>query len=240
MTEVVDLSAYVALRVTGTDAGDFLQAQLTCEVKALQAGQSTYGGYCTAKGRLLATFLLLREGESYVLLMARDIAEDIRRRLQMFVLRAKVDISVEDPPPTVFGEKIPGALQSIQQGIAWITAATQEAFVPQMINLEKIGGVSFKKGCYPGQEIVARTQYLGKASRRMHRVRCAAAIGAGDAVYGEAMGDQACGMVVNAAPAAEGWDALAVVHGEALDAPLHAQSLQGPILELDRLPYDDA
>jgi tRNA-modifying protein YgfZ len=126
----------------------------------------------------------------------------------------------------------------VRAGIATVSTPIVEAFVPQMLNYESVGGVNFKKGCYPGQEIVARTQYLGKASRRMHSVHCDAPIAAGDAVYGDAMGDQACGMVVNAASTAEGWEALAVVHGDALAGVLHAQSLQGPILKLGRLPYD--
>lgn len=226
---------HAALRVGGADATEFLHAQLTCDVKALAPGQSSYGAYCTAKGRMLASFLLLREDESYVLIMARDIAAAVQRRLQMFVLRAKVRLDLIDASPDRWS-----LLEDIRRGIGWITAATQEAFVPQMLNLEKIGGISFKKGCYPGQEIVARTQYLGKASRRMRLVRCTDALKAGDPVYGEAMGDQACGMVVNAAPAENGWEALAVVHNDALVGSLHAHSLQGPILELGRLPYEDA
>src|SRR6185437_1851213 len=90
----------------------------------------------------------------------------------------------------------------IQAGIPTIVAATQEAFVPQMANFDLVGGVSFRKGCYPGQEIVARTQYRGILKRRMALAHVAGdAPAPGRKVYSVAFGDQAAGEVVNAAPA---------------------------------------
>ncbi|WMJ07361.1 folate-binding protein YgfZ [Nitrosomonas sp. sh817] len=129
----------------------------------------------------------------------------------------------------------------IQAGIPAILPETQEMFLPQMINLDAIGGVSFKKGCYPGQEIVARTQYLGKLKRRMQLVHVAAnsAITAGDALYSVETGDQSSGNIVNAAPSPQGgFDALAVVQCSSDDASeIHCHSLQGPVLEFRSLPY---
>lgn len=129
----------------------------------------------------------------------------------------------------------------MQAGIPTILPQTQELFLPQMINLDVTGGVSFKKGCYPGQEIVARTQYLGKLKRRMQLAHIAtnAAITAGDALYSQETGDQSCGNIVNVAPSPQGGlDALAVVqHNSDNTDDIHCHSLQGPILEFRSLPY---
>lgn len=129
----------------------------------------------------------------------------------------------------------------IQAGIPVITAGTQEHFVPQMTNLELIGGVSFKKGCYPGQEIVARSQYLGKVKRRMYRVRIQsdAAPLAGDELFGQGTTGQSAGMIVNAQSSPDGgYDALAVILSTALEAgAVHLKDPEGPVLELLSLPY---
>jgi hypothetical protein len=127
----------------------------------------------------------------------------------------------------------------IRAGVPWITAATQDQFVPQMANLELIGAVNFQKGCYPGQEIVARTQYLGKLKRRLFAFH--ADIGtppaAGTPLYGADFPDQACGMVVDAAPAPDGGcDLLAVAQADSAGGARLA-SAGGPALSLLSLPY---
>lgn len=128
----------------------------------------------------------------------------------------------------------------IRDGIPLVTPRTQDELVPQMANLELLGGVSFQKGCYPGQEVVARTQHLGKSKRRMFIARVEGTEpAAGDPLYSEALGDQASGMIVNAAPAPEGgYDVLAVVHapyGET--GAVHLGALSGPPLRFRPLPY---
>ena len=121
-----------------------------------------------------------------------------------------------------------------------ITAATQEAFVPQMANFELVGGVSFKKGCYPGQEIVARMQYRGGLKRRMAiaHIDGAERPKPGESVYSAAFGDQAAGTIVNAAPAPEGgFDALVVAQIESLErGDLRWKSPDGPGLEVRSHP----
>ena len=128
---------------------------------------------------------------------------------------------------------------TILAGIPVITLATQEEFVPQMANLDLIGGVSFSKGCYPGQEIVARMHYLGKLKQRMALAHTAASAKAGDRLYSTELGDQAAGMVVNAAPAPEGgFDLLAVIQTSSFAANgLHLASPDGPALKLLPMPY---
>jgi folate-binding protein YgfZ len=127
----------------------------------------------------------------------------------------------------------------LNAGIPMIVAATQEQFVPQMVNYEALGGVSFQKGCYPGQEIVARSQYLGKLKRRMFLAHVDAAAAPGDPLYSADLEGQTSGTVVNAAPAPEGgFDLLAVAQVESAHAQtLHLKSLDGAPLRLKPLPY---
>jgi tRNA-modifying protein YgfZ len=132
--------------------------------------------------------------------------------------------------------------RAIGTGVAQVTRATQDLFVPQMANFDLLGGVDFHKGCYPGQEIVARMQYLGRLKERLRAFHVA-----GDDVpapatplYHASFGEQACGTVVNAAPAPEGGsDLLAVVQWSALAAgDLHLGTPDGPVLAPRTLPYD--
>lgn len=128
----------------------------------------------------------------------------------------------------------------IRAGIPDITPATQEAFVPQMVNLDALGGISYTKGCYIGQEIVARTHYLGKVKRRTQLAHVATAElpAPGTLLFGTGSTDPA-GMVVSAARApGDGCDLLAELRLESIEAgPVHLGSAEGPQLELQPLPY---
>lgn len=130
---------------------------------------------------------------------------------------------------------------NIRAGIPVITPATQEQFVLQMTNLDILGGVSFKKGCYPGQEIVARTHYLGKQKRRMYlaHVESDSTPVAGSALFNEEMAEQACGQVINATHAPNGgFDLLAVLQISSHDTQrVHLHSQQGEALQFVPLPY---
>jgi len=127
----------------------------------------------------------------------------------------------------------------LNAGIPMIVAATQEQFVPQMVNFEVIGGVSFQKGCYPGQEIVARSQYLGKLKRRMFLAHVDAEAAPGDSLYSADIEGQATGTVVSAAPAPTGgFDVLAVAQVESANTQtLHLKAADGAALRLKPLPY---
>jgi folate-binding protein YgfZ len=289
----------------GTDAPAFLNGQLTSDVQALTPERCQYGGYCTAKGRLLATFLLWRRERSFYLQLPAVLREPVQRQLSKFILRSKVTASdasgawvrfgtaggnVESLLGRIFGAvpAAPGEVQhvtdatviklpvdryeiavpaagagafeealvahgfapsgaelwqrlDIRAGVPLITPATQEEFVPQMVNLDLIGGVSFSKGCYPGQEIVARMHYLGRVKQRMYRFHADSrdAPRPAEKLYSAAFGDQACGTIVDAAPAPEsGYDALAVVQiDQARDDNLHLRAADGPVLKLLELPY---
>ena len=206
--ECARLNRYGLLAVTGADARDFLHAQLTNDVAHLPPERSALAGWCTAKGRLLATLLVIPAPDGFLLQLAKDIAPAVAKRLSMFILRSKVKIADESEAWSQYGvwEGVPRVawdgervsvpvgerrslklgkgmtqscartedewtLEEIRAGRPWITAATQDQFVPQMVNLETIGGVDFQKGCYPGQEIVARAQYRGQVKRRMVKVQ---------------------------------------------------------------------
>lgn len=130
-------------------------------------------------------------------------------------------------------------LSGIHAGIAQVTPATIEQFVPQMINFELVGGVNFKKGCYPGQEIVARSQYLGKLKRRTALATIADPLAAaGTELFSADDPSQPCGMIVNAAPnGAGGVDALVEIKLAALDQDVHVGSGTGASLTFLPMPY---
>lgn len=129
----------------------------------------------------------------------------------------------------------------IRAGIPVILPITQEQFIPQMVNLDVTGGVGFQKGCYPGQEIIARTQYLGKLKRRMYLVNIASTkpVMAGDQLFSTELPEQSCGMIVNATPSPEGgFDALAVIQTNIVGAgKIFWKNLEGPALQILSLPY---
>lgn len=298
---VADLSYLGVLAFAGEDAQGFLQGQLTNDLRPLSREQNQYSGYCSPKGRLLASFLIWGEMGNYFLQLPAALLPAIQKRLSMFILRAKVkaidasDASIRlgiqgaaatevlkqwwpqlpGTHATAHSEKglllgLPGdryelitdpalapelwrALTQVAQpagaetwtwlevmnGIPTILPATQEAFVPQMVNFDAIQAVSFKKGCYPGQEIVARSQYLGTLKRRMYHVHGEGqAPAAGEDVYNAQ--DETVGTVVNAAPApAGGFDALAVLMIESKEVPLHTAG-SASSLRLAELPYSIA
>lgn len=286
------------LSCTGDDARGFLHAQLTSDVAGLDALHARRAGWCSAKGRLLATLLVVPQPGGFLLQLARDLSPTVAKRLAMFILRAKVKLAdVSDAwaqfgiwgagaarrlaevglavpqdelgsasgehgtvvrvAPARFlvllpvaqrarladgpadGGEAAWALEEIRAGHAQVRLATQDQFVPQMVNQERLGAVDFKKGCYPGQEIVARTQYRGALKRRMVRAGAPAPASPGDDVFADSIAGQAAGTVVNAVARPEGGhELLAVVQISALEtgAPIRLRAAGGPALELLALP----
>jgi folate-binding protein YgfZ len=127
----------------------------------------------------------------------------------------------------------------IRGGLPLITAATQGQFIPQMANLELIGGVSFDKGCYTGQEVVARAQHLGRVRRRMYLANVSAPAEAGDPLYSDDLAGQTSGTVLNAEPSPDGGhDLLAVMQSESRErSNVHLKAPDGPVLRFLPLPY---
>ncbi|AVO42681.1 YgfZ/GcvT domain-containing protein [Simplicispira suum] len=144
--------------------------------------------------------------------------------------------------PAPEGSLLPDTLWTwgeVQSGVATLTAPLVDAFVPQMLNYESVDGVSFKKGCYPGQEIVARSQFRGAIKRRAFIVHADVSLQVGAEVFNASEPEQACGIVAQAAPApGGGWDAIVVLQLAAAESgALHADSAEGPALRLGSLPY---
>ena len=282
------LADWGVIRAIGADAASFLHSQLTQDIENLAPGVARLAGYCSAKGRLLASFIVWRgmADDEILLACSADVLASTLKRLSMFVLRAKCTLSdasaelplwgvvgpaasgpwrvtrdasgdairlpdvdgqsrqllatrgtVPAPPPLDAGE---WSRLEVRSGIARIVARTAEQFVPQMVNLELVGGVNFQKGCYPGQEIVARSQYRGTIKRRAMLFETDSTLAPGDEVFHEADPAQPAGMVVNAAPrAGRGSVALIEVKLSALDAgSLHAGAANGPLLAPAALPYE--
>jgi len=214
-------------KVQGRDASDETVRLVVAGGQAPAAVKAAMGAIPEAAMRSVSTEagLVVRMGEDkFVLSVAPDRAAAVWQALRQSA--------------TPVGAPVWDWLR-LNAGIPMIVAATQEQFVPQMVNLEVIGGVSFQKGCYPGQEIVARSQYLGKLKRRMFLAHVDAAAAPGDHLYSADMDGQATGTVVNAATAPTGgFDALVVAQVESAAAQtLHLKALDGAPLSLRPLPY---
>ena len=289
------LADWGVIRAQGEEARKFLHGQLTQDVEGLQPGTARLAGFCSAKGRLLATFVMWSPAADEVLLAcSADLLPAVLKRLSMFVMRAKCklgDASTELPlwglagtlpgvdlPTKVWqlapqepgvwirlpdasaadgtatarylgaGVAAPAAPAldaalwaglEVQSGVVRVVAATTEQFVPQMVNLELVGGVNFQKGCYPGQEIVARSQYRGTLKRRSYVVEAAADLSPGQEVFHSVDPEQPAGMVVLAGRA-PGGVAVGLVELKIAalgSGTLHAGSVSGALLTPATLPY---
>lgn len=282
------LTDWGVIRASGADAATFLHSQLTQDFSLLDRQHARLAGYCTAKGRLLATMVGWKASDDELLLaLPLELLPATLKRLSMFVLRAKCKLSDASQGLAVWGllgtppaeawtlqaagsavqialPAAPGqgralwvqpsaeaapdlpratpadwAWAELESGIAWVRGATVEAFVPQMINLELVGGVSFKKGCYPGQEVVARSQYRGTLKRRLQLFETDADVAVGDGLFTAADPEQPAGLVAGVARR----DGVSLVAAEvklaALEAgAMHLRAADGPALTLRPLPYE--
>lgn len=293
---VVPLPDQGIIRVTGSDAADFLHAQLSNSVADLERGDSRLAAWCSPKGRTLALFRVIADSDGFLVLIDRSLVANTLKRLQLFVLRSDVTLTdysddwaviglagnnakavladTVGPPPEDdararwHGElgvfTLPGTdprylvvgpaspvidqwralgehltpvgseawqLLLIRDGQPTVTEPTRDAFVPQMLNLQPLGGLSFTKGCYPGQEVVARLHYRGQLKRRLYRLQLPLAR---PPAPGEELDDGA-GVIVNAACDGEGVEALAVIGVDTAEAG--GLSYSGQPAALADLPY---
>ena len=275
------LADWGVIRVAGTDAATFLQGQLTQDVLGLDAHRAALAGWCSAKGRLLASFVVWRPAADEVLMAcSADLLPAALKRLSMFVLRAKCKLSDASAEVALHG--VAGAAATVAEwrcaddlvglppvhgtaralrlgsapalpalaadawswlevasGVPRIVAATAEQFVPQMVNFEVVGGVNFQKGCYPGQEVVARSQYRGTLKRRAFVFESPAAAAApAQEIFHSANHEQPAGMVANAASWQGRHLLLAEVKISALEGgTLHLGSADGPQLTRTDMTY---
>ena len=294
---VCPLRHWGVIAADGPEAAHFLHQQLTQDLILLPEGQARLAGFCNAKGRLQASFVAIKtQSDQVLLVLPLALLERTLKRLRLFVLRAKVQLSDASAqwtlrgllgqdaqasahlPPWQTQSNAPGVWQvalppaqwdsPIWPRALWLGQATApapeptahddlwtwsdvaaavplldeavfEAFVPQMLNYESVGGVNFKKGCYPGQEVVARSQFRGTLKRRMARVHSPVALASGQAVFTPTDAEQACGTVVLAAPRpdGQGWDALVSATLESVATGWHLGEPNGPPLTHAGLPY---
>jgi folate-binding protein YgfZ len=307
---VIDLSHLGIIAVGGPEAQDFLQGQLSNDLRELTETHSQLSSHCSPKGRMLANFRALRLDESLFLVLPRVQMETLLKRLRMFLLRSKASIddasdalvclgivgdcanaslshafgSLPEAPNAMVrtGDtafiRIPDpsarylligppesaraaweascaagaepanpdlwALRDIRAGIPTVLPETSDSFVPQMANMQLIDGVSFHKGCYTGQEVVARMQYLGKLKRRMYLAQAALDADAEPPLPGTLLSsasstsEQAPGRVVDARATGPGqWEMLVVAEISAAEAGELRLGDTGPLLKLSPPPY---
>ncbi len=283
------------IKVAGDDAAKFIHGQLSQDFSLLDLRTARLAAFCSAKGRMQASFIGFKLSATEILLVCSlDILAPTLKRLSMFVLRAKAQLSDVSTQYAIYGlagsatqsiaenahsawakadiddhtvvnlypaEKAarqlwigpadtprpPGPAMDptlwlwseVRSGVATVSAPVVEAFVPQMLNYESIGGVNFKKGCYPGQEVVARSQFRGTLKRRSFIVHTSAAMAAGDAVYASDDDAQPVGTIVQSAPAPSGgFDAILSAQLSAVEAgQLHLGSSTGDAVNVLPLPY---
>ena len=311
---LVDLSPLAVVDITGPDAKTFLQAQVCNDLASLSENEVQINGYCTPKGRLLAVFTVFSHEDGYRVLLPDGVAQAFVKRLQMFVMRAQVKISIctelicsglifdsvsgaeavqfpADTPslpaielqvsnnqqmqimrwhdmPSATSCETENQLRrpryiciaeqnamsrlweidsfrhksyphwrwaDINAGIPNVYTTSTEKFIPQMLNMHLINAMSFKKGCYPGQEIVARMQYLGKLKKHMKLIRVP---GASDApAPGEVLttdSNSNAGQVVDAVVDEAGLNLLAVVN---IDTQINELRLGNLSFVEAQLPY---
>ncbi|MEG2049479.1 MAG: folate-binding protein, partial [Comamonas sp.] len=257
---IATLTHLGVIRAQGADAASFLHGQLTQDFALLDTQHARLAAYCSAKGRMLASFIGFKTGpEEILLLCSKDLLPAMLKRLSMFVLRAQCKLTDATADFALYGiageaagndapwtlrhadgaytvQLYPAAGQpralwiapagaaqpagpaldeaawqwsEIASGIATLSLPVQEQFVPQMLNYESVGGVNFKKGCYPGQEVVARSQFRGTLKRRAYIAHAEQALTVGAEVFAASDAEQPVGMVVQAAAApAGGFDAI--------------------------------
>lgn len=159
-------SKMLAIRAVGPDATKFLQGQLTCNVTALHNGQVTLGAYCNIKGKVESLFYLeLQDGE-YYLYLHPDLLEPTLKELKKYSVFSKVELSgIAKSLPEIINQT---EEEAILAKLPQIYAQTIGVFFPHDLNLPELGAVSFTKGCYRGQEIVARMQHRGKLKRSLY------------------------------------------------------------------------
>ena len=285
------------IRARGADAATFLQGQLTNDVLSLGSTSARLAGFCSAKGRLQASFVVWKGSDGdFLLACSASLLAPTLKRLSMFVLRAQCKLSDASADVALWGlagvdadaitrEAAPwerrdrdgatlirlpdaaglrrallaapagvdidlppaGTLTpavwrwlEVQSGVVTIESATVDRFVPQMVNFELVGGVDFQKGCYPGQEVVARSQYRGTTKRRTFLFESDALASAGDDVFAAGAAGEPAGTVASAAPHPEGSGSTALIEVRLAalgDGELRLGSVDGPLLHRTELPY---
>ena len=202
-----DLEHLRILTISGEDAGELLQGQMTQDVRKLEDEKIHITSFCNVQGRVIASSFIQERNEQYDLILSSEIIDELENHLQRYILRSKVLIeqsdektfgayksdinedskecrSLKNDPKRVLtlSSQVPESIDNfitseewircdIENSIAIINKESTEKFIPQMLNLDILDAVSFSKGCYTGQEVVARVQHRGKIKQRMFKFK---------------------------------------------------------------------
>lgn len=182
------------LTVSGSDAATFLDAQFSVNVSTLNNQDRRLACWSNAKGQVIAALLVIRDdAERFTLILSADLIANVQQRMRMYVLRSQVTVepgagvvcapsALEDQPLWRQLQVAEGAdpadadalsgwrARDIEDGLCWLDSETSEQFLPQMLGMPQLNALDYKKGCYPGQEVIARAHYLGRVKRRLWRV----------------------------------------------------------------------
>ncbi len=262
----VRLDNRATIKVSGRDAENFLQSQLSNDISKLDNSSIQLTAYCQHQGKILALFWLFRNKDGFYLSFPLDLLNSIMSRLQMFILRSDVlienvtdkyiQVGLIDEKRTstykinerlslmlvdsknteefTFSSQEQWGKACIDSLIPEVSSKTTEKFVPQMLNLDiNELGVSFTKGCYPGQEIVARIHYLGKAKRRLFVFKSNSEIQDGDNLFcPSSKSPKASGSVVFQVKFSGDYFCLATLEVAYKDDQIYLNNKHGPTLEI--------
>lgn len=208
MQSIIPLTHFTTLKLSGIKTQEFLQGQLTCDIKLInQHGEYSFAACCDHRGRMIANFWVVRWHNDYLLLLPKDLSQTLALHLKKYAVFSKVSvaenadffiaeidtdknnnngdddsvmITLPNPKRHIIVSSVSVSKnddnyifrqRNIEDELCILSEKTSLLFTPQMINMEKLGGVSFTKGCYVGQEIVARTAYLGKLKKHLQRLQ---------------------------------------------------------------------
>lgn len=165
------------IAIQGENAASFLQGQLTCDIRKVNKEKSSFGSCCNHKGRMIANFFVFQNDQEHYFLLPKSMIPLTISHLKKYAVFSNVKLTFVDNaidfniPEIILEELDKNSWRTINvnTGLVWLYPETSGKLIPQMINLQKWGGVSFTKGCFIGQEIIARTEHLGKLKRHLYR-----------------------------------------------------------------------
>lgn len=263
------LQNFSVIKLSGQDAYSFLQGQVTCDVNKLKEQDWLAGCHCNAKGKMWSSFIAVKQEQDILLVMTKDSAQASLAELNKYGVFAKADISDDSEQWHIYGttESIEGSISielapehylvlsnneltanaeatlwwkdEILSGRAHLFAGSIGEYVPQMLNLQAYDYISFNKGCYMGQEMVARMRYLGKNKRALYiaEVEQELSLETAEDVAIELNGNKRnVGKVIHSQPlAGKTWLQLVLPKGTELSETLYLSS--GQTVKLLELPY---
>jgi len=227
------------IELRGQDSIKFLQGQVSCDLHQLSDDKVIRGCHCTPKGRVIFLFsVIAKDNDCLILETHPSIVDTAIASLKKYAVFFKTEITDISDQDLAVEAKL-NSLDRIRAGMADITSETTDQFIPQMLNLDLLDFISFKKGCYTGQEVVARAHYLGAVKRRMYLLALATdSVPASGQILSNSEGKQ-LGTIVNAESNEQGKvEALAVLSTSSTEIKTVVLDQTETSVELLNLPYE--